>query len=174
MATYDEAKARNFTKATTVAVTGIPLGVSEDHPLRRASFEPIQVCVCVTDPCPCDDNSIVWVGDSDVRARVATGRQAEAGEELYEFAVDADAVVVVESLHRTKAADLAGHGRPFASRPAPIPRFLVRPRPDARQSASSETAQRADPGCNDYEITESGAVYCFVESSEHYCIYVLC
>jgi hypothetical protein len=33
---------------------------------------------------------------------------------------------------------------------------------------------RADPGCNDYDIDDAGVIWCFVESSEHYCIYVQC
>jgi len=31
----------------------------------------------------------------------------------------------------------------------------------------------ADPGCPDYDVDDAGT-WCFIESSEHYCIYELC
>jgi hypothetical protein len=32
MPTYDDARAKGFTKATTQTLTGIPLDVAQDHP----------------------------------------------------------------------------------------------------------------------------------------------
>jgi hypothetical protein len=84
MATYDEAEAKSFADATTTTITGLPLDVYEDHPLRQARNQPIQVCVCVTDPCTCDKDPIIWVGESAVQTRAATGQQTKAGDELYD------------------------------------------------------------------------------------------
>ncbi|MFB7614576.1 hypothetical protein [Kitasatospora sp. NPDC056181] len=180
MASYESARSKAFTRAATTTLTGVPLDVPDDHPLREAGGMPIQTCVCVTDPCPCDDHPIVWLEEAAVRDRTATGRRTTAGDELYDFAVAADASVVVESFRKVRAADAARAGGP-ADAGAPPP-FIVRRRPGAARSADKggpchggkESLLRADAGCNDIEITESGATYCFVESSEHYCIYVLC
>ncbi|MFF0474199.1 hypothetical protein [Streptomyces sp. NPDC004284] len=180
MATYESARTKAFTHATTTTVTGVPLDVSDTHPLRQIGQVPIQSCVCVTDPCPCDDCPILWVNESAVSSRTATGRHNTAGDEIYDFAVDADASVVVESFRRVRASDTAAlHSSAAPSSPPP---FVVRPRPNAGRSAGKgrpcqggeSPVFRADPGCNDIEITESGATYCFAESSEHYCIYALC
>ncbi|MEW2137193.1 hypothetical protein AB0892_11410 [Streptomyces sp. NPDC005409] len=180
MASYESARAKAFSNATTTTVTGVPLEVSDDHPLRQGRRLPIQVCVCVTDPCPCADHPIIWVDESAVLSRTATGRRTDGDEELVEFAIDAEASVVVESFRRIKAADAAG----FAglARPTARPTFIVRRRPGASRSTKrdrpchdgSSSALIADPGCNDVEIEENGTTYCFVESSEHYCIYELC
>src|SRR5262249_28450702 len=43
-----------------------------------------------------------------------------------------------------------------------------------RRCAGCNATTRADPGCNDVEIDEEGGTWCFVESSEHYCIYEAC
>ncbi|MER7536455.1 hypothetical protein ABTX77_16960 [Streptomyces sp. NPDC097704] len=180
MASYESARTRAFTQATTTTVTGVPLEVSDDHPLRRLGQTPIQSCVCVTDPCPCDGHPILWVDESAVLSRTATGRRSADGDEVYDFAVSADAFVTVESFRRVRASDTAGLRS--SATPAAPPPLIVRHRPDAGRSGAKDhpcqggesSVFRADPGCNDYEITENGVTYCFVESSEHYCIYVLC
>jgi hypothetical protein len=168
MPTYDDARATSFTKATTQRITGVPLDVAQDYPLKQAGYQPIQVCVgeCATDPCPCDTTPIVWVGESAIRSKNATDRRTHAGEQLHEFSIDVDASIVVESFRPVKAADIARLGQLPAT--TGLPAMIVRPRP------ASTSTERADPGCADYEITESGVVYCFVESSEHYCIFKLC
>ena len=50
-----------------------------------------------------------------------------------------------------------------------------RTRADVGESDPTRAPTRAaaDPGCNDYDIDDAGT-WCFVESSEHYCIYELC
>jgi len=56
------------------------------------------------------------------------------------------------------------------------PASLVRHRVIRRgrgNRGTSGSVTRADPGCNDVEIDDAG-VWCFVESSEHFCIYQLC
>jgi hypothetical protein len=182
MPTYDDARAKSFEKVTTQAVTGVPLEVAQDHPLRRARYQPIQVCVgeCVTDPCPCDTTPIIWVDESAVLAKTGVDRRTQAGDELYEFSIDVDASVVVESFRRVKVAEITRLDQQLPT-PTGLPAMIVRPRPAALRTSSTgqcgdarSSTVRADPGCNDYEITEGGAVYCFVESSEHYCIYTLC
>jgi hypothetical protein len=52
------------------------------------------------------------------------------------------------------------------------PNLLTRGRVKQRWTGGTQPT-RADPGCNDYEIDDDG-IWCFVESSEHYCIYELC
>ena len=47
------------------------------------------------------------------------------------------------------------------------------PFPGNRVGATRARARSADPGCADYDIDDAGT-WCFVESSEHYCIYELC
>ncbi|MFI6843280.1 hypothetical protein OG535_10810 [Kitasatospora sp. NBC_00085] len=180
MASYESARTKAFTRAATTTLTGVPLDVSDDHPLRAAGGVPIQSCVCVTDPCPCDDHPIIWLDEAAVRGRTATGRRTTGGDELYDFAVAADASVVVESFRQVRAADAARAGGP-AGAGAPSP-FIVRRRPGAARPTEKgrpchgggQSLLSADAGCNDIEIAESGATYCFVESSEHYCIYALC
>ncbi|WP_369144384.1 hypothetical protein [Streptomyces sp. R44] len=177
MASYDSARTKAFTHATTTTLTGVPLDVSDDHPLRRLGQVPIQPIVCVTDPCPDEDRPILWVNESALRSRTATGRHTTDGDEIYEFAVATDAIVVVESFRRVRASDSTALHAPTAAPP-----FIVRHRPNAARSTTKDhpchggdsPTLRADPGCNDIEITENGVTYCFVESSEHYCIYVLC
>lgn len=182
MASYETAKARAFAHATTTVLTGVPLDAPEDHPLRQAGSLPIQVCVCVTDPCPCDGHPIIWADEAAVRSRATTGRLTSGGDEVFDFAIDVDASVVVETFSRVKASEAAG--LTGAARPAAPPPYIVRRRPDAARSARRDSpchgggggpaTLSADAGCNDIEITESGVTYCFAESSEHYCIYVLC
>jgi predicted amidophosphoribosyltransferase len=52
------------------------------------------------------------------------------------------------------------------------PNLLTQHRVNNRSIGCTQTT-RADPGCNDYEFDDDG-VWCFVESSEHYCIYESC
>lgn len=106
MASYDEARVNEFTAAATKTITGIPLEPAEQSPLIRGIGRiPIQMCICVTEPCPCD-GPIVWVEEGDLRQRVSTERRTTAGEEVYEFKIDLDATVLVESVVRMKAGDL--------------------------------------------------------------------
>ena len=100
MPTYDEAKLDAFTAATTVTVVGVPLDVSDDHPLRREGYQPIKGCICVTEPCPCDEGSseILWIFSPRGDAKgIATDKKNEAGEVLYNFSLDADVTIVIES-----------------------------------------------------------------------------
>lgn len=119
MPTYDEAKLNAFTAATTVTVVGVPLDVSNDHPLRREGYQPIKGCICVTEPCPCDEgsNEILWIysprGDA---MGIATDKKNEAGEVLYNFSLDADVTIVIESYERTRVSDLISTGRRAHSR----------------------------------------------------------
>lgn len=167
MTTYDDAKAKLLTSATTVPIAGIPLDVPKDHPLRQAHFQPMQPCCCVTEPCSCP-SELIWMGDSTIHSQTPTGRQNKAGEEIHEFLVDRDSSVVVESFRRVGAVEVATRHRDRRSaslRPVPGSPFIVKRRP--------QSELRADPGCVDYIVTEDDVWYVFVESSEHYCIYVL-
>jgi hypothetical protein len=109
MSTYDEAKLNAFTAATTVTVVGVTLDVADSHPLRSQGYQPIKTCVCFTDPCPCDGDSseILWVFSprGDVKG-VTTNKKTEAGEELYNFKLDIDATIIIESYERIRVSDL--------------------------------------------------------------------
>jgi hypothetical protein len=104
------------------------LDISSDHPLRAKGYTPLLTswCVCVTDPCPCDDpdGPIIWILDGDVRKRVVTEHKNRSGEQLLEFHLEKDASVITETFTRIKAAALnAPRKRRSASGrvpPAPI------------------------------------------------------
>lgn len=62
-------------------------------------------------------------------------------------------------------------------RQTPAPTRITRRRVEQLGSGYPEASRslaRADPGCNDYEVDEDGTVWCFIESSEHYCIFQQC
>jgi hypothetical protein len=112
MASYDEARVNEFTAAATKTIMGVPLEPAEQSPLISGIDRiPIKICpLCFTEPCPCD-GPIVWIPEEALRERVSTTRQTTAGEELYEFKIDLDATVLVESVVRMKAGDLGRSGR---------------------------------------------------------------
>jgi hypothetical protein len=43
-----------------------------------------------------------------------------------------------------------------------------------RAEGTRPLLRSAPEGCNDYEVDEDGTVWCFIEDSEHYCIYEQC
>ncbi len=119
MPTYDEAKLNAFTAATTVTVVGVPLDVSDDHPLRREGYQPIKGCICVTEPCPCDEesNEILWIYSPRGDAKgVLTDKKNEAGEALQNFRLDAEATIVIESYAQIRVSDLLSSRRQMPSR----------------------------------------------------------
>ncbi len=106
MASYEEARLNKFTAAATKTITGVSLEPPEQSPLISGVGRiPVQLCICVTEPCPCD-GPIVWIEEGDVLQRVTTERRTNAGEELHEFKINLDATVLVESVVRMKAGDL--------------------------------------------------------------------
>jgi hypothetical protein len=112
MASYDEARVNEFTAAATKTITGVPLEPAEQSALiSDIGRTPIHMCVkqCFAEPCPCD-GPIVWIEEGDIRERVSTERQTMAGEDLYDFKIDLDATVLVESVVRMKAGDLGRAG----------------------------------------------------------------
>jgi hypothetical protein len=63
------------------------------------------------------------------------------------------------------------HGKADStSRSAPTSERKLIPR---RAEGTRVLHRSADEGCNDYEVDDEGT-WCFVESSEHYCIYEKC
>lgn len=108
MASYDEARLNVFMAAATRTITGVPLEPPEQSAFSGEGRIPILICpLCVTEPCPCPgDGPIVWVEEADIRQRASTERRTTAGEELYEFKINLDATVLVESVVRMKAGDL--------------------------------------------------------------------
>jgi hypothetical protein len=63
--------------------------------------------------------------------------------------------------------------RQLAAPLAFIPRRLVPRRFDRQGSARVFARESVCPGCNDYDIDDAGT-WCFLECSEHFCIYELC
>lgn len=110
MTTYDQARADEFTRATTTTVSGIELEVPVDSSFARDGLIAIQYCVCVTDPCECS-GKIVWIAGEAVSARVDTDRKNRAGASIVELTVDPDATVLVESVVAGKAGALRLAGR---------------------------------------------------------------
>jgi hypothetical protein len=177
MATYEDARAKTLVNATTVTITALPLEGADDHSLRRAGYIPFTLCLCVTEPCDCQDE-IVWVPEAAIRADVASGRRTKDADELHEYAVDVDAPVVLESVRSAKARDITRGHRSAGRRSAP---FLVRRR--TREAAGARSAQPGRPcgeqalardasGCTDYEITENGEIYRLIYGDADVCIYV--
>lgn len=106
MASYEEARLNEFTAAATKTITGVSLEPAEQSPLISSVGRiPVKLCICVTEPCPCD-GPIIWMEEGDILQRVTTERRTTAGEELQDFKIKLDATVLVESVVRMKAGDL--------------------------------------------------------------------
>ena len=92
MADYASAKNRVLDSSVTARIHGVLLGGHHD----RNGWIPIFPCICVTEPCPCDqmDDVIVWlpVGTQGEK----TGKQFE-GADVMDFAVPGDARLIVET-----------------------------------------------------------------------------
>lgn len=111
MASYNEQLESQLTGASTTKITAVPLDISENHPMRMKGYYPIMPsCVCVTEPCPCDDEDgpIVWIRDDDVRKRVETKRENKAGQSLVEYYLDRGASVITETFALTTVSALGG------------------------------------------------------------------
>jgi hypothetical protein len=123
MASYDDARVNEFTRAATETITGVVLDVPEDHPLIAHRWRrPILWCECVTEPCDCE-GPIIWIEDADIQERRATDRRNTAGEQLHELKVDRDALVLVESVVSAKAGALSrGHRRLYLKPASRLPR----------------------------------------------------
>lgn len=118
MASYDDARAAEFTAAATKKITGVALEVPEESALVTAAGRiPILLCECYTDPCDCH-GPIIWTEEVDVHQRVTTERQSRAGQQLHEFKIDVDATVLVESIVRAKIGDLGRRRRRFNLNPS--------------------------------------------------------
>jgi hypothetical protein len=112
MSTYAQEIDNQFTSAGTITITAAPLETSADHPLRAKGYSAVLAssCVCITEPCPCDDpdGPIIWLKESDVRKRVPAKGKTRSGEALFEYQLDQDAFVITETFARTKASALNG------------------------------------------------------------------
>jgi len=117
VATYEQARADEFSAASTHSITGVELAVPADSPLTEGGLIPIHVCVCVIEPCDCD-GPIIWVGPDDIRSHQPTERSNRAGDDVVEFKIDPDATILVESVVRAKMSDLTMHGRRARLRPS--------------------------------------------------------
>jgi len=86
----------------TVTVTGIALDILMENPLRRGGYHPINPCVCVAEPCPCDgyehERTVLWIPEIYAAAGQDTGRRTTDGEVLQEYKLPASAIVLVESV----------------------------------------------------------------------------
>ncbi|MFJ1607041.1 hypothetical protein ACIOHS_27265 [Streptomyces sp. NPDC088253] len=184
MSTYEDVRAKGLVNSMTETITGVPLKVNGDNPLRRAGYSPI--LVCVTDPCDGPDDLIVWVPQAAVQADVATGRQNRGGEEVHEYAVSSDTSVVVEEFRKVKVGDMAqfqqSASRAETGRSSPV---RIRRSGSVSRNAASDIRQlktRRVPKvqeqptfhrpCNDYEIDRAGDIWTLVGEDEDGCTYV--
>jgi hypothetical protein len=97
---YAEARKANFAAAATTQMVGVRVNVADDQALF-SGYTPIQRCWCVTEPCKCS-GPIVWIPTDDIYGETETERRNDAGEQLREFQIDADAAVLIESIRRVK------------------------------------------------------------------------
>jgi hypothetical protein len=118
MATYQDARANEFTAAATQSLTGIDLDLPKNSPLVvEPGYRPIRYCVCVTEPCDCE-GPIIWINPDDIHSQEDTDRTNRAGDHVVEFRIDPDATVLVESVVRAKASALSPHGRRLRLNPS--------------------------------------------------------
>lgn len=108
MADYFDELDKKFEASGTATIRGIPLDIDVSHPLKAKGYFPIlsPTCVCVTDPCPCNDGDsiIIWLPESGIRHRTATEIKSKNGDALHEFRVMRDADLITETITRRKAA----------------------------------------------------------------------
>jgi hypothetical protein len=140
MADYFAELDKQFEATGTLVIKGLPLDVSPDHPLRAKGYFPIvsPTCVCVTEPCPCEDGDdlIIWLPDSGVRARKATKLKSKSGENLEEFHVMRDADVITETFTRRRAASFAPRTKRLEPLGMRLPGASFRNSPQARMSTA--------------------------------------
>ena len=140
MANYLEELDRRFEAIGTIVIKGVPLDIGADHPLRARGYFPVlaPTCVCVTEPCPCDDGDdlIVWLPDSGVRGRKATELKSKSGEALHEFHVMRDADLVTETFTGRKAASFDPRARNIGPHGMKLSRGLFANSPQMRLSTA--------------------------------------
>ena len=142
MATYQQARANEFTTAAAHVITGVVLDLSEDSPLvAEGSRRPIQMCVCVTDPCDCS-GPIIWIKPEDLHGQDSTERSNRDGDPVMELRINPDATVLVESVVRAKATALSIQHKRMLLNPA---RHLPKRGGDCSCGGSSSATNRA-PG----------------------------
>jgi hypothetical protein len=108
--TYNEEIDNQVSIARTTTITAAPLDIAADHPLRLKGYTPVlpSWCVCVTDPCPYDDQDgpIIWIREEGIQKQVDAKRQNRNGDALFKYHIDSDSVVVTETFTPTKIASL--------------------------------------------------------------------
>jgi hypothetical protein len=119
MATYSQILENKFEASGAATIKGVALDVGDDHPLKAKGYIPVLAshCVCVTEPCPCDDrdDQIVWLPQNAIRSRKATEHKTKSGETQEAFQVARDADVITETFTTRKASSFdplakAAHG----------------------------------------------------------------
>lgn len=97
-----EKRALYVSGSETITITGIALDASTDNPLRLGGYHPINPCVCVAEPCPCDgyehERTVLWIPEIHAASGRDTGRRTTDGEVLHEYTMPASATVLVESV----------------------------------------------------------------------------
>lgn len=117
MATYEQARANEFSTAASLTIAGIDLTVAEDSSIAESGYRPVRLCICVTEPCDCE-GPIVWMKPEDIIARDASGRSNRDGEGVVELRINPEAMVLVESVVRAKAGALQVANRRLRLKPA--------------------------------------------------------
>lgn len=89
---YVEAKTKFLESRVSITISGIPLDWDDDG----KGFFPIWPCVCVTEPCPCDelDDIIVWLPTGTKGER--TGNKIN-GSDVITYIVPGDTKLVIET-----------------------------------------------------------------------------
>lgn len=120
MLSYQDVKQTLLADKAVAPITGVPL---EGQSFRR--WRPIQPCICVTEPCPCDklDDAIVWVPTD--RPTQRSGR-LNKGDDVVAFEFESDTGLLVEAQIPVTRAQLAA----------------VKSSPTLRKVATSMTARK--------------------------------
>lgn len=120
MLSYQDVKQSLFADESVAPITGVPL---QGQSFRR--WQPIQPCICVTEPCPCDrlDDIIVWV-PTDLPAQ-RSGRLSK-GDDVLAFELEPGTSLLVEAQIPVTRAQLAA----------------VKSSPTLRKVATSMTAHK--------------------------------
>lgn len=136
----------------TIRITGTQIQAPTDHPLRAKGLFAIHIgCVCVTEPCDCEDPIIVWLPPDAIRSRVASSHKNH-GEDLTDFLVDEDVRLIVERFSSVRAGEFANRRRLSGRHP-----LLNNPRP----LLGDRALRAAEYWCNPtehvmYEVTTEG------------------
>lgn len=124
----EEQRLRAVETATVglVSIRAVPLSANTDDPLIVRGMRPVNPCVCVVEPCPCDGydhgNTTVWVPEAFAREAADTGDVDLDGSAIFEYQMPAATTLLIDYVRPVAASEL---------------RFELRYRAGAQQGAST-------------------------------------